>query len=122
MPGTNENASSGSFHMEVEQREGAAVVRLAGSIHMNVCEHLQSELLRLVDRPSHRVILDLSRLTFICSLGLGAMVAAHLRSRHHQGAVRVVSPDHSIRTLLEITKLVKLFPPYDSVDAAIAEG
>ena len=42
----------------------------------------------------------------------------------HKGeaAVRVVSPNPSIRALLEITKLVKLFPPYDSVERAMGEA
>jgi anti-anti-sigma factor len=113
---------NGEFQMLIDDRGEAAVVRLVGSISMNVCERLQADLLRLVERPVRKLILDLSQLRFICSLGLGALVAAHLRSRHHDGAVRLVAPDPSIRALLEITKLVKLFPPYDSVEAAIAEA
>lgn len=122
MAGPTPSASSGDFQMDIEQRGEAAVVRLAGSIHMNSCERLQSELIGLIDRPTRKLVLDLSALQFICSLGLGALVAAHLRSRHHKGAVRLVSPDPSIRALLEITKLVKIFPPYDSVERALAEG
>lgn len=122
MAGPTTSGSSNDFQMEVEQRGEAAVVRLAGSIHMNACEQLQSELIRLIDRPTRKLVVDLSALRFICSLGLGALVAAHLRSRHHKGAIRLVSPDPSIRALLEITKLVKIFPPYDSIDRALAES
>lgn len=114
--------SGEDFQFDVEQHGEAAVVKLAGSIHMNVCERLQTELLKLIDRPTRKVVLDLSQLTFICSLGLGALVAAHLRSRHHRGAVRLVAPEPSIRNLLEITKLVKIFPPYDSVEVALADN
>lgn len=121
MADSAESISDGDFMMNVEQQGDAAVVRLAGSIHMNVCEQLQTELIRLIDRPAHPLVLDLSGLKFICSLGLGALVATHLRSRHHKSAVRLVSPDPSIRALLEITKLIKLFPPYDSVERALAE-
>jgi anti-anti-sigma factor len=121
MAGSMPPSSSGDFQFDVQQRGEAAVVKLAGSIHMGVCERLQAELLELIDRPTRKVVLDLSQLKFICSLGLGALVAAHLRSRHHKGAVRLVSPDPSIRALLEITKLVKIFPPYDSVDLALTE-
>lgn len=115
------NPASDEFQLEIQERGDAAIVTLAGSIHMNVCERLQADLLELIDRPTRKLVLDLSRLTFICSLGLGALVAAHLRSRHHKGAVRLVSPDPSIRNLLEVTKLVKIFPPYDSVDVALTD-
>ncbi len=118
MTGSTDNAA-GNFHMDIEQQGDAAVVRLVGAIHMNVCERLQTELIRLVDRPTRKLILELSQLRFICSLGLGAFVAAHLRSRHNQGAVLLVSPDPTIRALLEVTKLVKLFPPYESVEVAM---
>lgn len=122
MSDATDSPSSGDFQIEIQEQENAAVVRLAGSIHMNVCDRLQAELLKLIDRPTPRVVLDLSQLKFICSLGLGAFVAAHVRSRKHQGAVRLVSPDASIRNLLEVTKLVKIFPPYDSVDIALSEA
>jgi anti-anti-sigma factor len=121
MAGSTPPSSSGDFQFDVQQHGEDAVVKLIGSIHMAVCERLQTELLELIDRPTRNVVLDLSRLEFICSLGLGALVVAHLRSRHHKGAVRLVSPEPSIRALLEITKLVKIFPPYDSVDLALAE-
>lgn len=109
------------FQMDVEPRGDAAVVRLAGSVPMDACDRLQYELLQIVDRPTRRLVLDLSRLRFICSLGLGAFVAAHLRARHHQGSVRIVSPEPGIRNLLEVTQLVKLFPPYESVESALTE-
>jgi anti-anti-sigma factor len=109
------------FQMKVEQTGQAAVVKLAGSIHMDACEQLEAELIRLVDLPTRPIILDLSQLNFICSLGLGALVAAYLRSRREQGAVRVAAPSPSIRALLEVTKLVKLFPPYESVELAMSE-
>lgn len=119
MAGPTTSPSGGDFQIDIEHRGNAAVVTLAGSIHMNVCDRLQSELLTLIDRPTARLVLDLSKLKFICSLGLGALVAAHVRSRRNEGAVRLVSPDPSIRALLEVTKLVKIFPPYDSIDLAL---
>ncbi len=122
MTDSQTSSPGGEFQMNVAYQGEAAIVSLAGSIHMDVCEQLQEELLQLVDRPVPRLIVDLSELTFICSLGLGALVAAHLRSRHHHTSIRLVSPDPSIRALLEITKLVKLFPPYASVASALAEA
>ncbi|MBI4578893.1 MAG: STAS domain-containing protein [Planctomycetes bacterium] len=120
MAGTPDPLPLTDFQMAVEQKGEAAVVRLTGAVHMEVCDQLQKELLRLVDRPTRTLILDMSQLTFICSLGLGALVAAYVRSRRQKGAVRVVSPDPAIRAMLEVTKLVQIFPPYESVDTALA--
>jgi anti-anti-sigma factor len=87
---------------------------------MEACDQLQSELIQLVEQPADPLVLDLSELTFICSLGLGALIDTYLRAAS-KSTVRVVSPNPNIRALLEVTKLVKLFPPYDSVENAIAK-
>ena len=64
-------------------------------------------------------MLDLHEMDFICSLGLGAIINGHLKSRHHQGQIRLVGPVPPVRELLETTRLTKLFGIYDSVEQAL---
>ena len=89
---------------------------------MDVATDLQEQLIELVEAPTGRLVLDMSGLEFVSSVGLGAIVAAHLRGRHHNCEVRLVRPRAKILELLEVTKLTKLFPIYESIEAALAEG
>lgn len=121
MAGSSSYPSASDFRMEIDRRNVTAVVRLIGSANMNACDGLQEKLVELVDQPNARLVLDLSHLDFICSLGLGALIAAHLRCRHQQGSVRLVAPTPAIQDLLKVTKLNLLFPEYPSIDAALTE-
>ena len=119
---SNPSSSADGLRVEVEHRDRAAIVKLTGSANMDVADDLQERLLELVDTPTDQLILDLSELQFVSSVGLGAIIAAHLRCRHHDGEIRLVAPPPKILELLEVTKLTKLFAIYDSVEAAIAAG
>jgi anti-sigma B factor antagonist len=105
------------------QRHGAAtVVKLSGSAHMMVSSALRDQLVGLVDENTHELVLDLADLEFINSVGLGAIIAAHLRCRHHNGVVKVVAPRPAIHELLAVTKLTHLFPVHASVEDALASN
>ena len=110
------------LRVEVEHRADAAIIKLVGSANMDVAEDLQERLVELVDLPMAQLILDLSQLQFVSSVGLGAIVAAHLRCRHPDCVVKLVAPPPRILELLEVTRLTRLFPIFDSIDSAIASA
>lgn len=108
------------LRIRVEQRDSAWIVRLAGSAHMDVSVTLREQLVDLVNENAPRLILDLAELEFINSAGLGAIIAAHLRCRRHNGDVKVVAPRPAIQQLLSITRLTKILSVHSSVDEALA--
>jgi len=65
------------------------------------------------------IVLDLSEMDFICSVGLGAIIIGHHKSRRHDGEIRLVNPQPAVRRLLEATRLTKLFPLYAGVEDAV---
>lgn len=105
--------------IDVDRREGVAIVRLAGSCTMNVASQLVDCLATLASESVPLIILEMSALDFIESTGLGAIVAAYLSCRRYGGEVRLVSPESSILKLLEITRLTQLFRVFESVEDAI---
>ena len=108
--------------IRVEPRGDATVVQLTGWASMDVSAGLKDTLVNLVDAKRKQLILDLTDLEFISSVGLGGIIAAHIRCRHCDGTIKIVSPRPAIRELLSVTKLTKLFPIYDSVEKALAAG
>ncbi|UCD27455.1 MAG: STAS domain-containing protein [Planctomycetota bacterium] len=110
-----------ALRYDVDRRDNVIVVKLAGSAHMENLTDLQDKLLKLVNDRPEQLIIDLSDLNFISSMGLGGIIAAHLKCRHHNGVVKLVAPQPAIMDLLEVTRLTKLFPIYDTVENAIAD-
>ena len=109
-----------SMTHEVERRDDVLVVTPHGRIGETEAHQFERELLSLIDRGSVKLVLDLSDVSFVTSTALGAFMVAHKRVKARQGYVRIVRPQPLVRQILEITKLVKLFGLYHSVDAAIA--
>ena len=81
---------------------------------------MMERMVEVADASTQVIVVDMSRLDFIESTGLGAIIAGHLRLRHHQGEMRLVSPSTPILRLLELTRLTQLFHVYPSVEAALA--
>ncbi len=107
------------FHMEVRQDGPAAVIRIRGSAGMTEAERLRTELEALALRKTPTIVLDLTEMDFISSMGLGAIINGHLKCRHHNGRVVLVNPQASVRRLLETTRLTKLFSVHESVAQAL---
>jgi len=108
------------YRLEVERVGQAAVARLSGSVSMDVSEELRDELIELIHEPVDTIVLEMSGLEFICSLGLSGIIAAHLHCRHHNRSIRLVAPAPAIRELLTVTRLTTLLPLYEDVPSALA--
>ncbi|HUT60162.1 MAG TPA: STAS domain-containing protein [Phycisphaerae bacterium] len=106
------------LRLELRETESATVIRISGSAGMDEAETIRIQLEELTAKHVPVIVLDLSDMDFISSLGLGAIIAGHLKTRHYQGEIRLANPQPAVRKLLETTRLTKLFPLYASVDGA----
>ena len=94
------------------------VVRCTGEIDMASAPALRARISSLqIDGPPHLVI-DLTGVTFIDSLGLGALIGAHKRARVLQGSL-VMVPSDVARRVLAATALDRVFDLRDSLEAAL---
>lgn len=107
--------------IQVERREQAAVVRFSGACTMEVSSQVRHCLVGLTHEKIPLIVLDLSELDFIDSTGLGGIVAAHLKARHHHGVIRMVGLKAPIRELLTVTRLCQLFSEYPDVERALED-
>jgi anti-sigma B factor antagonist len=71
-------------------------------------------------RPALPVILDMSHVEYVPSLGLGALVGLMRRLRQDGHRFLLVGLQHEIRKLFAITRLDKLFEFRTSVDDALS--
>jgi len=66
--------------------------------------------------------MDLSKVDYLDSSGLGILVAGLKRSRENGGEVFLVNPKPRIRHVLEVTGLHNVFTILGSVDEAVAHA
>jgi anti-sigma B factor antagonist len=104
----------------VEALDGWQVLRLAGEVDVATAPRLRDRLVQLVNEGPPLVVVDLSGLTFIDSMGLGALVSGLKRSRAQNGDLRLAGPTDHVAKVLSITRLDQAFVVGETVPAAIA--
>lgn len=73
----------------------------------------------LLGEKKQKIVLNMSKVSFIDSAGVGALVAC-LRSAQSRGAtLKLCSPGQQIRAVLNITKLISVFGVFDDESQAV---
>jgi anti-sigma B factor antagonist len=103
----------------VEAVGGWQVLRLAGEVDVATAPRLRDRLVQLITEGPPQVVVDLSGLTFIDSMGLGALVSGLKRARAHDGDLRLAGASDHVAKVLNITRLDQAFVVGDTVEAVL---
>jgi anti-sigma B factor antagonist len=93
-------------------------VTLDGEIDVYTAPRLKEELVSVVESGCPNVIVDMEKVGFIDSSGLGVLVSALRRARERDGVVRIVCTRDNILKIFRITGLDKVFPIFSDMDEA----
>lgn len=103
-------------------RAGTVVVEVRGDCDALGAGTLREHLERQVDAGRRHVVVDLTRLTFVDSTGLGVLVGAR-RSLAARGARMDLVVDHGpVHRVLRISALTQLFTVRATVEEALRVG
>ncbi|NBC66139.1 MAG: anti-sigma factor antagonist [Bacteroidetes bacterium] len=81
---------------------------------------LNEELHELIEKDKTNVVVDLGKVKFMNSSGLGMLIGALTTMKKAGGDLRIANPTDKIESLLIITKLITVFKHYKTLDEAIA--
>jgi anti-sigma B factor antagonist len=96
------------------------VVAVGGEIDVYTAPKLREHLIDLVSGGSYHLIIDMEKVDFLDSTGLGVLVGGLKRVRSHEGSLHLVCTQDRILKIFRITGLTKVFPIHSSVDEALA--
>ncbi len=109
--------------MIVDKRHvnGHTVLGIEGVVKLGESGRFFAETLdRILNDDAGHVIVDLARINYMDSTGIGELVGYLGRFQERKRKLVLVNPAPRIQKLLEVAKLAPLFPTYDSVEAALA--
>lgn len=113
----------GELRIEVEYpRPQTAVLAVHGDADLFAAPELRERITTAIDRGAIMVIVDLSDVSFIDSMGLGVLLGGMKRARARGGAIRLVVPRQDVRRIFEITLLDRVFALDSSRQEALAAG
>lgn len=95
-----------------------AVLEVGGEVDVYTAPRLRERLVELVDAGARNVVVDLGRVDFLDSTGLGVLVGALKRLRAANGTFGLVCSKEPLLKIFRITALDQVFPIYPSVEAA----
>ena len=106
--------------MHVRQAPGdCSVVDLSGEIDVYTSPKVKDAVGELIDRGVYHLIINLEKVRYIDSTGLGVLIGGLKRVREHGGSVNLVCSNPQIRRIFDITGLVKIFGIFDDEEAAM---
>ncbi len=90
---------------------GVVTLALRGDLDSLSVPVLRQALDRVYGSGGYTIRLDLSGLDFIDSSGLGALVGAWRHCSGHDGSVTAVSPNATVRQLMDVTGISRFLLP-----------
>ncbi len=98
-----------------------ALLRPSGSlIGSQETEDLRTAFAALREQDNRRAIVDLSRVPYLNSTGIGVLIAAYNDYHRRQGSVKLCNLSNKTENVFVLTKLTQVFDIYPNEKEAIA--
>ena len=104
---------------EVDQE--THVIELGGEVDLYTAPEFKERLVQVIEDGKKRLVVDLSKATFIDSTTLGVLVGGVKRLRPTGGSLSLVCTDQNISKIFEITGLDRVFTIYPTRAQAVEQ-
>lgn len=81
---------------------------------------LRDKIYSLLQDDMKKIVLDLKGVRWINSSGLGTLIASLTSVKNKGGDLRLACITEKVESVLVVTRLVKVFKEYETVDRAVA--
>jgi anti-sigma B factor antagonist len=109
------------MNFKVDEQYNAVVIELKGNVMGGPDgAGLLDKLHELKDQGKKNVVIDLGKVKFMNSSGLGMLISGMTTMRNAGGDLRLSNVADRIRSLLMITKLITVFKSFDTAEEAVA--
>ena len=98
--------------------DGVTIVHVSGRLTSSVADLLRAHVKPLIPH-ANKIVLDLTDLTFMDSMGLGTIVSLYVSSRTAGCQFELINLSRRIRDLFTITHLLSLFEACGETNARI---
>ena len=106
--------------LDHHNKDGIEIVDVEGEIDVYTAPRLRELLIDLVNNGHYQLVVNMEKVEFLDSTGLGVLVGGLKRVRAHDGSLDLVCTQERILKIFRITGLTKVFGIHDTVDEAMA--
>ncbi|SHH20252.1 anti-anti-sigma regulatory factor, SpoIIAA [Thermosyntropha lipolytica DSM 11003] len=106
--------------VEIKMVRNTLVIRVNGELDMVMAEKLKKEMeARLDEGEVKNLIVNLEKVTFIDSSGLGVIIAGYKKVMAANGRMYIVGAKPNVKRILILSGVSKLIPIYDTEQEVI---
>ena len=102
------------------RQDRANVLAIEGDIELHISPAITESLNAMIKKRPERIVIDLSRATYIDSAGVAALILAKQEVKEYGGKFFLSGVQETIRLILETSRLDRIFWLFPDVDAALA--
>jgi anti-anti-sigma factor len=108
------------MRVAVSEKSGVTILRLQGSLLSAADgEPIRKAVLEAVEDGLPNVLVDLSGVGLLNSVGLSILATNHVTLRCNQGTLKVLAPSPALRRILDETSLTGVFGVFDDEGSAL---
>jgi anti-sigma B factor antagonist len=100
--------------------DGVVVVHLDGKLNMVTAPLLRELINSRVGNGDTHIAIDLSKVEFIDSSGLGALINGLKVTRQAGGDLRIAAPTAQVKLVLGLTNMERVLKSYDDAETAFS--
>jgi anti-sigma B factor antagonist len=97
------------------------LIKLSGALDIHGVRVVEMEFVRLCTGENLCVLVDLSKVNYISSIGIPLLVNSAKSLARQGGKMALLSPKKSVENVLELTGIPLIIPIYENMQAAVSE-
>lgn len=107
--------------MKIDTRISHDVVifDINGEIDLYNSSNIKDKLRDYLEKSYKKVIINLDRVTYIDSSGIGSLISSQSTLKKINGALRIINIHDSVKRVFELTKLTSFFKIYEDEESAM---
>lgn len=112
------------MNMRVNSRtpeDTTCLMHIEGEVDVYTAPQLKQDIVEIAERGVKNLIVNLSKVEYLDSTGLGVLIGGLKRLREAEGNLVLVGPGMRILRIFEITGLDKIFDIYPTEEEAAAK-
>ena len=97
------------------------LIKLSGTLDIYGVGDVEVDFVRLCTGDNVCVLVDLSRVDYISSIGIPLLINSAKSLARQGGKMALLHPNKSVENVLEVTGIPLIIPIYENVQAAVSE-
>jgi stage II sporulation protein AA (anti-sigma F factor antagonist) len=104
-----------------ELDDSIRLIKLSGALDINGVSDVEVEFVRLCTGDNVCVLVDLSKVNYISSIGIPLLINSAKSLARQGGKMALLNPQKSVENVLDLTGIPLIIPVYQNLNTAVAE-